>query len=210
MTTVGRGARNYGGRPVSERKAERRRRFVDAALEVFADKTFAQSSVADVCRAANLSRRQFYEEFSGREDVLLVLYDQVQDQAMQAIVAALSAQNASDPKVLAAAAMKAYVEAIGQDPRKTRISYVEIVGVSPSVEQHRQRGRQEWASFIEHTMTDALGTEYEPPGGFALASTAIIGALVALVQTWSTSDPRPPVENLVELMTVLLTALIGE
>lgn len=206
---MGPGARNYGGRPVSERKAERRRQFVDAALEVFADRTFAQSSVADVCRAANLSRRQFYEEFSGREDLLLVLYDQVQDQAMQAIVTALSRQNTADPGILAAAAMRAYVEAIGQDPRKTKISYVEIVGVSPAVEEHRLKGRREWASFIEKTMTGALGTDYEPPGGFALASTAIIGALVALVQTWSTSDPRPPVENLVELMTVLLTALIG-
>ena len=69
--------RNYGGRSVAARKAERRSLFLNAALSVFADQGYAGSSVADICASASLARRQFYDEFGSREDLLLALYDQI-------------------------------------------------------------------------------------------------------------------------------------
>ena len=49
--------RTYAGRPVSDRAAERRRRFLDAALAEFSSTGYAKSSVTSICRTAGLSRR---------------------------------------------------------------------------------------------------------------------------------------------------------
>ena len=42
-----------------------------------------------------------------------------------------------------------------------------------------------------------------------MASTAFIGALIALVHQWSTTPTRPPVDGLVKVMSTILSALIG-
>ncbi|MBF6480002.1 TetR/AcrR family transcriptional regulator, partial [Nocardia cyriacigeorgica] len=65
---------NYAGRSVAERRAERRALFLEAGLTVFAEKTYAASSISDVCAVAGLSRRQFYEQYTGREELLVDVY----------------------------------------------------------------------------------------------------------------------------------------
>ncbi|EPJ39818.1 hypothetical protein STAFG_3128 [Streptomyces afghaniensis 772] len=64
----------YGGKTAEERQAERRRRFLDAALQLFGDTPgFRATTVAALSEAAGLSTRQFYEEFRTLEDVLAAL-----------------------------------------------------------------------------------------------------------------------------------------
>lgn len=204
--------RNYGGRSVAARKAERRSLFLNAALSVFADQGgYAGSSVADICASASLARRQFYDEFGSREDLLLALYDQIQLDARIAMVDALDAEPSVNLRDKAATAMAAFVESVGSDPRRAHVAFIDVVGVSPPrVEKHRVDQRSVWATFFESIIKGIVGEDYEPPGGYRWASTAFIGALTALVHQWSTAEPRPPVSVLVDLMTVLLNALIDD
>lgn len=200
--------RTYGGRSVDDRRAERRSLFLIAALDVFSEKGYAASSVADLCRSAGLARRQFYDEFSGREDALIALYDSIQSDAKTATTAALARTDSTDPHELAAVAMAAYVESIGSDPRRARISFVDSIGVSPRMEQHRLDERALWREFFESTIRGAVGDNYVPPGGYAMASTAFIGALIALVQQWSTADPRPPITDLTDIMVAFMESIV--
>ena len=62
--------------------------------------------------------------------------------------------------------MTALVGSIGGDPRRARISYLEMLGVSDAVEQHRTRRRAQWVEFFENTLRSAerafkAGTEDE-------------------------------------------------
>lgn len=208
MTSADEEARTYGGVSVEDRRAGRRARFLVAALEVFSDKGYRASTVADLCRAAGLARRQFYDEFSSREDALIALYDSIQSEAKRATTVAVEQCGSTEPHDLAVAAMGAYVRSIGNDARRARISFVDSVGVSPRIEEHRLAEREVWRAFFEATIRSAVGEDYVPPGGYAMASTAFIGALIALVQRWSTADPRPPVEDLTDIMVAFLDSLI--
>ncbi|MDJ0392864.1 TetR/AcrR family transcriptional regulator [Rhodococcus sp. G-MC3] len=209
MTAAEHEVRTYGGVSVEDRRAERRVKFLEAALSVFSDKGYKASTVADLCRSAGLARRQFYDEFSSREDALIALYDSIQNDAKVATTAAIECSGSSDPHELAALAMGAFVESIGKDARRARISFVDSVGVSPRIEEHRLAERAVWRVFFEATIRAAVGQDYVPPGGYAMASTAFIGALIALVQQWSTADPRPPVEDLTDIMVAFLDSLIA-
>lgn len=203
-------ARNYGGKPVADRRAERRARFHDAALTVFAEKSYAKASITDLCAAAGLSRRQFYEEYDSREALLVAVYDAVQDDARDAVVAALAAANTQDLRELISAATTAYVGAIGSDVRRAKLAFVEIVGVSEAVEQHRNERRTRWAELIEAAAASALGPDVAPPGGWRFAAVGYIAAVNGLVHEWSGLDPQPPVADLVELLSRFLTAITSD
>ncbi|WP_370010849.1 TetR/AcrR family transcriptional regulator [Nocardia cyriacigeorgica] len=206
MTTA-RTRHNYAGRSVQERRAERRSLFIEAGLTVFAQKSYAASSISDVCAAAGLSRRQFYEQYTGREALLVDVYDQVQQRARAAFLEGLTTAGTADPRALIEAGMRAYVHAITDDPRRVQVAFVEIVGVSDEVERHRAQVRDEWGAVIAET-ADAVPGVRTPPGGWQLAMAAFIGAVNGAVHRWSLQQPRPPVDDLLAVLSTLLLALV--
>ncbi|MGW5455261.1 TetR/AcrR family transcriptional regulator [Nocardia sp. NPDC003979] len=207
--TSGRTRHNYTGTSVAERQVERRALFIEAGLTVFAEKSYANSSLTDVCAAAGLSRRQFYEQFAGREELLVAVYDTVQGRARDAVLAALAAVGTDDLRTLIEAALRAYTTAITDDIRAAKVAFVEIVGVSASVEEHRARVRDQWGEVVATVATVAAARDgvRTPPGGWRMAMAAFIGAVNGAVHQWSLDDPRPPVDDLVDVFTTLLNAL---
>ncbi|MEV0337791.1 TetR/AcrR family transcriptional regulator [Nocardia sp. NPDC050713] len=204
--SAARSRHSYSGQSVAERQVERRALFFEAALTVFAEKTYAQSSITDLCAAAGLSRRQFYEQYSGREELLVEVYDRIHAQARAAVAEALAAAGTTDTRTLLDAGIRAYVGAVVGDIRKAKVAFVEIVGVSEAVELHRARVRDEWGAVVE-VAAAALPDVRTPPGGWRVAMAAFIGAVNGVVHQWSLDEPRPPVDVLVDVLTTLLRAL---
>jgi AcrR family transcriptional regulator len=72
-----------------------RTRVADAAMSVFTEKGFEESTVADLLEAANIARRTFYRHFTSKDDVLLELYGVVTRALSEEMAAAT--MSASDP-----------------------------------------------------------------------------------------------------------------
>ncbi|SUB55215.1 DNA-binding transcriptional repressor AcrR [Nocardia brasiliensis] len=206
VTIVG---RQYGGRAVTERKAERRQRFLDAATRIFAERGYANCSLADVCTAAALSKRQFYEEFQTREDVLVAAYDRIQDEAAVALLPALAEL---DPGADMAAAMNAVVSAylgsIGSDPYRAKVAFIEVVGVSDRMERHRRERRHAWAELLAAAVVPRVAPGARIRGGTAWGASALIGAINGLAHEWVLADPRPPVGELVDVLVPMALAML--
>ncbi|MFC9659949.1 TetR/AcrR family transcriptional regulator [Nocardia sp. NPDC127606] len=207
MTASG-SPRVYDGRPVEDRRAERREQFIAAGLAVFGDQGYQSSSITAVCKAAGLARAQFYEHFGNREELLLAVYDMIQADARQALIEALSAVVGADPATRASIAVRAYAESIGKDPNRARVSFVEIVGVSAEVEKHRVEQREIWVEFVTWELKQTRGADFVPAGGFRAAATGFIGALMALVHQWSMGGSPAELEDLVEVLTHFLVSVM--
>ncbi|WP_431957554.1 TetR/AcrR family transcriptional regulator [Nocardia lijiangensis] len=205
-TTVG---RQYGGRAVAERKAERRLRFLEAATRIFAERGYTECSLADVCAAAGLSKRQFYEEFEAREDVLAAAYDRIQADAVAAVGGTLATLDPRlDPSAAMTAVLSAYLGSLGADPYRAKVAFIEVVGVSERMERHRRERRHAWAAVLESAVVPRVVPGGRIRGGPGLAASALIGAINGLTHEWLLCDPRPPVEALVELLVPVAIALI--
>lgn len=202
--------RQYGGRAVTERKAERRQRFLDAAIHIFGERGYANCSLADVCAAAGLSKRQFYEEFQTREDVLVAAYDQIQNDAGAALAAALQGTrpDPADPTATVTHALAAFLGSIGSDPYRAKVAFVEVVGVSERMEKHRRERRHAWIEIIRLAVPPLGGANATILGKPELAASALIGAINGLAHEWLLSDPRPPVSDLVEVLVPMAVSLI--
>lgn len=200
--------RQYGGRAVTERRAERRQRFIVAATKVFAERGYADSSLADVCAAAGLSKRQFYEEFRTREDVLIAAYDRVQDEAAAAVMRSLGSLPTDDPAAAMAVVLTAYLDSITSDPYRAKLAFIEVVGASDRMEQHRRERRHGWVALLEMVAVPIAGSGARLRGSAALSASVLIGAVNGLAHEWLLTEPRPEVPELTDLLVPVALSLI--
>ncbi|MFD7303012.1 TetR/AcrR family transcriptional regulator [Streptomyces pharetrae] len=197
----------YGGRSAEERQAERRRRFLDAALRLFGDRPgYRATTVAALSEAAGLSTRQFYEEFRTLEDVLAALHLQVNDWAEQAVRAAVADAAGLPLADRVAAIFHAYAADVTADPRRIRITFVEIVGVSPRLEEQRLARRARWIDLIRAEAEAAVARGEAAPRDYRLPAAAFIGSVNGLLHDWSAGWVDATLD---EVVTELVRQLLG-
>ncbi|WP_369690047.1 TetR/AcrR family transcriptional regulator [Nocardia harenae] len=198
--------RMYAGQPVEDRQRQRRARFLESGLTVFARDGYANSSVGAICKDAGLSSRQFYEEFSGRESLLLELYEQIDRECRDSVAKALAVTGDASALVRIDAATRAYIESVGTDPRRARVALVEVVGAGPKVEKFRLELRRVWGAMLAEAVESAAGHGEVPAGDYDMRVLAVIGAVNYVVDAWSGADPRPPLD---EVIAVLSRVILG-
>lgn len=152
------------GRPwreltLEQRVAVRRERLLAAALEVFATRGFHATKVRDVCRAAKLTERYFYESFTDKEALLGTLTDTIVADLVEASGPSI-ARVTTDLDGAIRSAARVIVHSLTDDPARARILFVEMVGVSPAIEQRRR---------------ELIGALVDVVGGAALAAQAFGG-----------------------------------
>ncbi|MFD1657124.1 TetR/AcrR family transcriptional regulator [Streptomyces caeni] len=198
----------YGGKSAEERQAERRRRFLDAALQLFGDSPgFRATTVAALSEAAGLSTRQFYEEFRTLEDVLAVLHLQVNDWAEEAAAVALAEAGDLPLAQRATAVFRAYAADITSDPRRIRIAFVEIIGVSPRLEEQRLERRSRWVDFICAEATRAAARGEVAPRDYRIAAAAFIGSVNGLLHDWRAGRVDATLDEIVDELVGQLLAM---
>jgi AcrR family transcriptional regulator len=200
--------RTYGGRSAVERRAERRQRLLAAGLELFGTEGYAASSIEKLCNSAGVSTRNFYEEFQSREDLLIALHDRIIDEAFHSVVAALRDADDTPLRERFTRAVRAFVTTTASDPRWARLSYVEIIGVSNTVENHRIAWRERWAGFLVSEAKRAVERGEADDRDFHLGAVALIGAVNELVHHWSMSGGKRSLDDVIAEIVRVATAAV--
>jgi AcrR family transcriptional regulator len=121
-----------------------RARVLEAIAQVVADKGYAATTVADVCRAARVSRGTFYEQFGGKEDAFLEAYRHGID-VLQGRVRAAVRDEDGDWIARLRAGLRAYVETLTQEPRFARTYMLEIHAAGPRAQAARDEALRRFA-----------------------------------------------------------------
>lgn len=195
-------ARTYGGVPLSERRAERRRRLVEAALTVYSQRGYRHSTVRDVCESAGLTQRYFYESFDDSEALLLEAYRLVTFGLVEAITTAPGLQRA-DRHERARAMLTAFFEALRSDPRSARVFLIEIRGVSPAVDDGVNRAMAGIAATTLRVM-DVPEDEFT-----RMLSLGIVGGITQVAQQWIREGWRTRTEAMTDVAMALSMHVLG-
>ncbi|MEH3055148.1 MAG: TetR/AcrR family transcriptional regulator [Patulibacter minatonensis] len=207
--------RRYAGLTQAERDAERRQRLLDAGLDAFGGAGYSTTSVEAICAAAGVSTRNFYDHFAGRESLLIAIFDEGVARAQTATVDALVALPAgASVREMAQAGLTAFVAAMLDDERRARINFVEVVGASRAVEEHRREALRTFSAIflqIAQSLAEQGLIRQREPYLYQVAATALVGAVVEALLEWiSQGDERMPlehvIEGLVEIMVILADA----
>lgn len=101
-----------------------RARLLEAMARVSAERGYAAATVADVVRAAGVSRSTFYEEFASKEELFVEAFRHGFEVVDARVEAAVRAED--DWRSQLRAGIRAYLAALEEDPRFARASLIEV------------------------------------------------------------------------------------
>lgn len=120
-------SRVYRGMPAEQRRYERRRKLMDAALDIMGTQGLAATSVRGVCEQARVGPRFFYESFADLDALVAAVHDDIIERAIRrALDATEAAGDSLADKVHAGVA--AIITDLTDDPRRARVAFAEAHG----------------------------------------------------------------------------------
>jgi AcrR family transcriptional regulator len=123
-----------------------RRDLIGALAACVAEKGYASTTISDVVALARVSKRTFYEHFTGKEDCLLALYAHVTGRLMKIIRASGGADQRFTVQI--SAGVRAFLSALDSMPEFTRTLLVEMQGAGPRAFRMRQETLRGFARTI--------------------------------------------------------------
>ena len=115
------------GRTLAERREQRRRALLDAALDLFGTEGYADTTIEELCRAAFVSTRNFYEEFPNRRAVLIALANEVGERIVAGFLAVEVEPGPHAEARRVQAGVAGLVRMMLDDPRLARVAFVETM-----------------------------------------------------------------------------------
>lgn len=199
--------RVYGGVAAEQRVAERRERLLETALELFARQGYQNTPIEQLCAEARVTTRHFYEAFAGREALLLALYERIVTETQAAVRAALQKPRL-DIRARVAAGVRAFMLAYVSDRRRAQVGVLEVVGVSPAVEQRRRAVIHEFAGVLEGYADSLVAQGLLPQRDYHPVSVALVGGINELLAEWLMAGDPAGLSRLQEVILELMQALL--
>jgi AcrR family transcriptional regulator len=186
-----------------------RARLLDAMTEVVAEKGYAAATVTDAVRVARVSRGTFYELFASKEDCFVQAYRHGVDALVERVRAAVRATG-GDWRDGLHAGLRAYLEALSDDPRIARAHLFEIHVAGPRAGAERDATLRRFAERYRGSFTAAAQERpgVRVPSDAALfVLTAGVDQLVCARVREGALDRLPELED--ELVTTAVALLEG-
>lgn len=197
-------ARSYGGVAAADRVAARRARLIDAAVELYGTRGYAATGIKDICRAAGLTDRYFYESFAGQAELFVAAFQHVSGTLLGTVATAVSVAPL-EPEAQARAAVHAFVTAIVDDPRIARLLFVEPAAVRGTVEREVRRSIRRFADLIAATARPHVPDV--PDQLVTMGALSLVGAIQYVLSEWLDGNLDVTVDDITQyFVDMLLTA----
>lgn len=199
--------RIYAKKDAEVRVQERRERLLNAALELFAAQGYANTTIEALCSEAKVTTRNFYQAFSGREAVLMALYNQMMEELNATLLEAMQAETGSLREK-----MKQVVQALVNhyltDTRRAQVGVLEVVGASPAIERRRREVIHGIAVHLELFLHSMAQQQQIPQRNYRWLAIAIVGGMNELMAEWLMNQELS-LDQLTEEMLVTVGALLN-
>lgn len=112
-----------------------RERLIEATVQVVGARGYAATSVADIIKAARVSRTTFYEQFRDKEQCFIAAYEEGARAHVEHV--RTMAKQATGSIQRLQAGVVAYLEVLAGDPALARVSTVEALAAGPAAASSR-------------------------------------------------------------------------
>jgi AcrR family transcriptional regulator len=170
--------------------AQQRERILLAFAESVAGYGYAGSSVERVAARAGVSRRTFYEQFRGKEDAYLQLYEELTG----ALVARVTAAGGDGEGDWSRRCLDALLAGVAAEPLFARLCIVDVLGAGPTAITARDRCLRTFADLLARL---AAGGGAERPLA-PLAAEGLVGAIYDVMYNRVVQDQAAELPDLLD------------
>ncbi|OBI84358.1 TetR family transcriptional regulator [Mycobacterium sp. E740] len=192
--------RPYRGVDATERLAQRRRRLLDAGLDLLGADGPAELTVRAICGKAGLGVRYFYESFTDKDDFVGQVYDWVIAEIAATTQAAVAA---AAPQEQARAAMANIVGTVAADQRVGRLVFSSHLSNAVVL---RKRA-ESFALMVGLTFAHVGAMGAERNDATKAAAHFVVGGVTQTITAWLSGDLALDDGQLVDRLAATLDAL---
>lgn len=156
-------------------RASQRDRLLAGMASTVARRGYAATPVAEVLKAAGVSRRTFYEQFADKEDCFLAAYDAIAGLCTERLVAGY--HRGTDWEEGIARAYEALLETLASEPDFAHLGVVDVLAAGPRALARREAALRRLARFVD-VSRERVEPVVRPP---RLVGQAIVGGIHELV-----------------------------
>jgi AcrR family transcriptional regulator len=146
--------------PPEEVAADQRERLYEAMIQAVNDRGFVATTISDLVARAGVSRRSFYEHFSGKEECLLATYDELIARLVARIAETYNPD--ADWREQIEGIVRAVFEASSDRPDAARLVSVEMGAAGPVGIERWARNAEQLSHFIGGVFERAPGPDGTP------------------------------------------------
>src|SRR3954468_4836032 len=193
--------RPYRGVEAADRVAERRRRFLEAGLDILGSGSDpSELTVRGICRQAGVALRYFYESFADKDDLVAAVFDWV----IADIAATTQAAVAAAPlKEQSRAGMANIVHAIAADTRVGGLLFSSQLSNSVVVRKRAESGALMAMLMFQHA--GALGARSNDV--IKATSHFAVGGVGQTITAWLAGDLALDTDELVDQLAGIIDRL---
>lgn len=177
--------------PRDEISAAHRRRLVAGMAQALSAKGLARTTVADVVREAQVSRRTFYELFEDKASCLLATYDACADVNMSFVEAAVAPADGRTWTARIEAGVATYLQTMAALPDLARVFIVELPSAGTEAWMRIHAVHQRFAVLLTRLVDEHRDDLPDGVGLDPLIATAIVGGINELVMQALASGESP-------------------
>jgi AcrR family transcriptional regulator len=148
--------------------SNQRERIMNALVATMTAYGYGGSSVERIAARAGVSRRTFYEQFEGREDVYLQTYDAAGACLLERLADAW--RQPMDGSARLRLFLQTLLECIAAEPRLARVCIVDVLSVGPGALENRERHMREFAALLDRGALEHNGAPAPPLATDGLAA----------------------------------------
>ncbi|MGK8487266.1 TetR/AcrR family transcriptional regulator [Nocardia barduliensis] len=196
----------YRGASTAERREDRRRRLLDAALDIIGTQGLSALTVRGVCEQAKVGPRFFYEAFPDLDALAAGVLVEIQQAALDRAKAAI-AETTGTPGDRIRAGVAALIVELTDDPRRAKVAFAQTYGNEALMRSRFAGMRQVADAIIEQTR---LVLELPEGQDTAIAATSqlITGGAAELVLVWLDGGLDVDRDGLIALLADYTVAMI--
>lgn len=199
--------RRYGGVLPEERQRARRDKLIEGALEVFGTKGFHSTTVREVCVAAHLTERYFYESFKSLPDLFRAVYEHLRGLLMAETMQALAKADRT-PLGMMEPALRVYLRFLQDDRRRGRVMLVDALGIDSEVARLSGETARDYSGLLKMHLSRLVAERPDLNISLDLLADGLIGLNVLLAARWMQNDFAEPIDQVVSTNLLPYRALI--
>ena len=198
--------RPFRGVSAEQRRAERRARLLESALDLIGEGGWGSATMTAICNRAGLTERYFYESFGDREQLYLALMDELAAETADVVLGAVDAAPDDLPAKIGAG-FRAFVDLLAQDRRKAHVALLDVVG-GEAVQRRRREIVRGFAKLMADRARQELGPAAPEARELDLTALVLVSGLGEVLVTWLDGTLDATTDELVERATeITLRAL---
>ena len=158
-----------------------RGRLQEAALALFAERGYDQTTAAEIAARAGLTERTFFRHFADKREVLFGGSDLLKERVVAAVAGAPAS---AGPLDAVASGLDAAAATVGESRRDLSLQRLAVIAATPELRERELAKAADSAAAVAAVLRDRGTTE---PQATVAAETAMVVFRIALEQ-WATGE----------------------